>query len=41
MCARLCAGAKNTKIDRCNAVLRVAIFKGKRLICKLDIVPVW
>lgn len=31
-------GAKNTKIDRCDAVLRVAKFKRKRLMCKLDIV---
>lgn len=31
-------GAKNTKIDSCDAALRVAKFKGKRLMCKLDIV---
>lgn len=31
-------GAKNTKIDRCDTAVRVAQFKGKRLMCKLDIV---
>lgn len=31
-------GAKNTKIDRCDSALRVAKFKGKRLMCKMDIV---